>query len=190
MDDLANDIPEAWSEHARAFLATLKRTRRLTYQAIGELCGLPKSTVSGIMLGEDKLTARALVHFANGLQVSSDEILGIGTAVALSLPRKPAHEGGVLDLRDFQPRRFLVPIAVDLPELGLKAGDLLEVEPAAPLEVNKIIVVLESDGVSRLYRVRSLNPTMLVRSGGPAVELDPAWHEVQGRVVRMERRDP
>lgn len=189
MDELSKDIPDAWLEHARAYLQRLKTSRGMTYQEIADLCVLPRSTVSGIILGEDKLTTRALVHFAAGFGISTDEILGSGTAVASSLPRLPATAGGVLDIRDFESRRFFVSITVDLPELDLRAGDLVEVDRDAKIDMRALVVVREG-GVSRLYRVRSLNPTVLARDAGPAVVFDERWHEMQGRVVRMERRDP
>lgn len=50
-----------------------------------------------------------------------------------------------------------------------------------------IVVVEDNDGISRLYRVRSMEPTILERAAGPATVYDERYHRIIAVAVSLHR---
>lgn len=187
MDDLTADLGKQWYETVRQNMKRLMKAQKLSYAALAELTGLPRSTLSNVANGEDRMTIRVLVPVAAALGVSTDELLGLGNRLASLVRSKPSKAGGRVDLQGLKDH-FIIPVGVDIPELGLFAGDLLEMEKGGAMAEDQIVAVLEHDGDSRLYRVRSLDPTILVRGGGPAVVFDPAYLTLQAVATTLHRK--
>lgn len=185
MDDLSEEYGEDWSKTAARELRRLRKARKWSYADLAKQAGLPRSTISNVENGFDRITVRVLLAVARALETSTDELLGLGERQA-SLPRsEPTDEGGNVELKGII-GQLIVPIGVDLPELGLRRGDLLEVDPDQAAAPGKVVVVQEQGG-ARIYRVRSMAPLILDRAGAPSVVFDERYHTIAGTAVRLIR---
>lgn len=189
MDDFESEFNERWSNAAKANMRRLMKARGITYRQLAEMTGIPKSTLSGIGSADDRMTIRVLGALAIAFEVSTDELLGLGSGLANAQRRKPSQAGGVVDLKGVR-GRFIIPIGVDIPELDLRRGDLIEMDTELPMATGKYVAVQEHDGVSRLYLVRSMDPsgyTVLVRGSGPPVLFAEEYHTLQAVGVFLHR---
>lgn len=164
----------------------LMKSRRVSYGQLSNLTNIPRSTLSGIANGSDRMSLRVLIALAAVFDTTTDEILGIGPGVAPPHRRRPSGEGGVVDLKGVH-GRFIVPIGVDIPELELGKGDLIEMDTELPMALGKIVGIDDHDGVTRLYRVVSMDPVILERSGGPPVLFTEKYQKRVAVAFRLHR---
>lgn len=172
-------------EAGRQRLAVERTARRLTYDEYEDLTGIKRSTLSSIINGHDELNLRVAVVASNALGIELSDFLG------LSKPKAPRTVGpdGQVDL-DGAKGRVPVSIAVDMPELGLLAGDVLLIDTEGVPEMRKLVVVEDEHKLCRVYRVRAMSPMILERHAGPAAVFDDRYHRIRAVVVRLIRDDP
>lgn len=180
------DLGDQAAEAGRQRMITERAARRWTFDEFAARTDIVRSTLSSICSGRDKLTLRVAVAVAKAFEISLDDLLGLG---AYALPRKPQRTvtaGGRVDLNGIE-GRAPIRVEIDLPELGLEAGDILIVDTTTAPAVRKLVIVEDNEGVSRIYRVRSIEPTILERAAGPATVYDERYHRIRAVAVSLHR---
>lgn len=185
MTDLHDTFDERWQGILRANILRLQQERFKTGQAAARAAGINPSTYRVVLGGHNNVTTSFISRVVAGWGVRPDQVFG--TASAPTPSTTTIQEGGLI-------RATELPLSAaeathSIPELGVEAGDLLifEAFTKQALVVDDIVAVKEGEDI-RLYLVRSIDPTILARSGGPAVVLHDRYHEVVAIMAELRRR--
>lgn len=185
MVELTHDIGDQAAEAGRQRMIHERKARGWTFDEFARRTDVARSTLSSICSGSDRLNLRVAVMVARGLGIGLDDLLNLD---GYSAPKthRAVTAGGRVDLSGIE-GRAPIRVDVDLPELGLEAGDVVIVDTTLAPSVRKLVVVEDTEGVSRLYRVRSLDPMILERAAGPATVYDDRYHRIVAVGVSLFR---